>query len=120
VLDFKTQTAGAPATFAGHTCDISATGLAIMLPISRFSEQLLNQGHRSLRIVLELATGAIEAEAAVVRYDHVKLNDELKGLGCLVGAQIVKMRDDDRERFIEHLRSISKRGTARLVSVHSN
>jgi PilZ domain-containing protein len=95
------------ATFEGYTSDISATGLAILLPMARFSEQLLNQSHRTLRIVMELATGAIEAEATVVRYELVQPNDGLMGLGCLLGAQILNMRDCDRERFIEHLRSIN-------------
>jgi PilZ domain-containing protein len=95
------------AAFEGYTSDISATGLAILLPMARFSEQLLNQSHRTLRIVMELATGAIEAEATVVRYELVQANDGLMGLGCLLGAQILNMRDCDRERFIEHLRSIN-------------
>jgi hypothetical protein len=28
-------------------------------------------------------------------------------LGCLIGAQIVNMRANDRERFIQHLHSIN-------------
>ena len=94
-------------TFDGYTCDISATGMAILLPVARFSEQLLNQSHRTIRIVLELATGTIEADAALVRYELVHLNEGMMEPGCLIGAQIVSMRSPDRERFIEHLRSIS-------------
>jgi hypothetical protein len=95
------------ATFAGHTWDISATGLAILLPVARFSEQLLNQGHRTLRIVLELATGSIEADASVVRYEQMQSKDGLMELGYLLGAQIVNISEVDRERFLEHLRSIN-------------
>ena len=95
------------ATFDGYTSDISATGLAILLPVSRFSEQLLNQGHRTLRIVLELAAGVIEADAALVRYEQVRLNEGAMELGCLIGAQIIKMGADDRVRFNEHLQSIN-------------
>lgn len=108
LVDPRTQISEPRAvTFDGYTCDISASGLAILLPVARFSEQLLNQRHRTLRIVLQLATGAIEADAALVRYELVQLNDGAMELGCLIGAQILNMRTADRERFIEHLRSIN-------------
>jgi c-di-GMP-binding flagellar brake protein YcgR len=94
-------------TFHGYTRDISATGVAILLPIARISDELLNQSQRSLRIVLELATGAIEADAALVRYEPALVNDGRTKMGCLIGAQILKMRADDRERFDQHLRSIN-------------
>jgi len=94
-------------TFDGYTSDISATGLAILLPVACFSEQLLNQGHRTFRIVLELAAGAIEADAAFVRYERVRQNEGVVELGCLIGAQIINMRANDRERFIQHLHSIN-------------
>ncbi len=107
LLDPKTQFHKSQAVkFDGYTCDISTTGMAILLPVARFSEQLLNQGHHTIRIVLELATGAIEADAVLVRYELVQLNDGLMELGCLVGAKIISMRAEDRERFIEYLRSI--------------
>jgi len=93
-------------TFDGYTWDISATGLAIMLPLARFSEQLLNQGQRTLRVVLQLATGAVEADAALVRYELLQIDDGFAEVGCLLGAQILSMRPEDRERFNEHLRSI--------------
>jgi c-di-GMP-binding flagellar brake protein YcgR len=93
--------------FDGYTLDMSATGVAILLPIARFSDELLNQSQRTLRIVLELATGAIEADAALVRYEPVQVNDDRTKTGCLIGAQILNMRADDRERFNQHLRSIN-------------
>ena len=94
------------ATFEGYTSDISATGLAILLPVSRFSEQLL-QGHRTLRIALEVAAGVIEADAALVRIEQVRLNEGGMELGCLIGAQIIKMDANNRVRFNEHLHSIN-------------
>jgi hypothetical protein len=98
----------APVTiFDGYTRDISATGVAILLPIARISDELLNQSQRTLRIILELTTGAIEADATLVRYEPIPVNDDRRQMGCLIGAQILKMRADDRERFIQHLRSIN-------------
>lgn len=94
-------------TFDGYTRDISSTGFAILLPIARFSDEVLNQSQRTLRIVLELATGVIEADATLVRYEPVLVNDGRTKIGCLIGAQILNMRDDDRERFDQHLRSIN-------------
>jgi hypothetical protein len=116
MIDRKTQMTGRrAAAFDGYTCDISATGVAILLPVACLSEQLINQGHRTVRIVLELVTGPIEAEASVVRYEPVTF-DEVTELGCLIGARIVSMRAEDRERFIEHLRSIDK--AAKKNSTH--
>jgi hypothetical protein len=94
------------ATFEGYTCDISSTGLAILLPITRFSEQLLNQSERTLRVVLELASGSIEADAKIVRYEPLHLSDGLTQLGCLLGAKFLNMCAADRERFVEYLRSL--------------
>lgn len=94
-------------TFDGYTRDISSTGVAILLPIARFSDELLNQSRRTLRIVLELANGAIEADAALVRYEPVTSNDGRTKMGFLIGAQILNMREDHRERFDQHLRSIN-------------
>ncbi|HLE62077.1 MAG TPA: PilZ domain-containing protein [Pyrinomonadaceae bacterium] len=94
--------------FDGYTLDISATGVAILLPIARFSDELLNQSQRTLRIVLELATGAVEADAALVRYEPVQPRDGRTSMGgCLIGAQFLNMRAADRERFNQHLRSIN-------------
>jgi hypothetical protein len=95
-------------TFEGYTCDISSTGLAILLPITRFSEQLLNQSQKTLRIVLELATGVIETDAKIVRYEPLQLSDGLTELGCLLGAKFLNMCAADRERFNEYLRSLNR------------
>lgn len=94
-------------TFDGYTLDISATGVAIMLPVNRFTDELLNQSQRKLRLVLELTTGVIEADADLVRYEPVHVNDERMKAGCLIGARILRMRADDRQRFIQHLRSLN-------------
>jgi hypothetical protein len=116
MTDRKTHITGSrAATFDGYTCDISATGMAILLPVVCLSDQLISQGHRTVRIVLELVTGPVEAEASVVRYEPVKF-DEVAELGCLIGARIDSMRAEDRERFIEHLRSIDK--AAKKNSTH--
>jgi hypothetical protein len=56
---------------------------------------------------LKLAAGVIEADAALVRYEQVRLNEGAMELGCLIGAQIIKMGADDRVRFNEHLQSIN-------------
>ncbi|HEY7783678.1 MAG TPA: PilZ domain-containing protein [Pyrinomonadaceae bacterium] len=94
-------------TFNGYTCDISATGLAILLPVTCFSEQLLNQRQRTLRIIMELASGTIEADARIVRYEPLQLNDGLSESGCLLGAEFLNMRASDRQRFVRYLRSLN-------------
>ncbi len=96
--------------FDGYTRDISATGVAILLPVASLSDELLNQSQRTLRIILELATGAIEADAKLVRYEPVVNEGETK-VGCLIGAQILNMRADHRQLFDQHLRSINQPST---------
>jgi len=86
---------------AGHTLNVSAGGLAVVLHARKIDEQYLSGGEGSMSIELDLPNGgSIEIEATPVRYE--KHED-----GYLIGAQISEMSERDRELFEEYLQEIA-------------
>jgi c-di-GMP-binding flagellar brake protein YcgR len=87
---------------AGHTVNLSAGGLAVMLHAQKIDEQYLSGGEGSMSIELDLPNGgSVEIQATPVRYE--KRDD-----GYLIGARISEMSERDREMFEEYLREIAK------------
>lgn len=78
----------------GHTLDVSATGLALVVPAIRIGEHYLAGTDRKLYIKLELPGGPVEMRVAAVRYES--LEDET---GYLIGVRILEMGDSDRAIF---------------------
>ena|SRR5215213_2976183 len=95
------KTDGPPLKLAGYTRDISASGLALIVPSIRVGGQYVTGENRRLRIMLKLPTGQIEILATPVRYSP--LDDDGVDTGYLVGVQIVSMNDEDRARFDSYL-----------------
>ena len=85
----------------GHTLDVSATGLALVVPAIRIGGHYLAGADRKLHITLELPTGSVEMKVASVRYES--LEDES---GYLIGAQILEMSDTDRVSFEKYLAKV--------------
>ena len=82
---------------AGHTVDISAMGLAVVLHAQNIDEQYLLGAEGSMAIELDLPNGlSIEIQATPVRYQKL---DE----GYLIGARISEMTARDRELYLEYL-----------------
>jgi hypothetical protein len=88
----------------GFTRDVSATGLALILPAIRIGEHYLTNEDRPLRITLEMPTGTLQIAAVPVRYERLDENETEKGY--LVGVKITERSDDDRARFTGHLRTV--------------
>ena len=87
---------------AGHTVNLSAQGLAVVLHAQNIDEQYLTGGNASMSIELDLPSGlAIEIEATPVRY-------EKREEGYLIGARISEMSARDRELFEEYLRELTQ------------
>lgn len=87
---------------AGHTLNLSAHGLAVVLHAQNIDEEYLLGGDGSMAIELDLPNGlAIEIQATPVRYE--KLEE-----GYLIGARISHMKERDRELFEEYLEEISE------------
>jgi hypothetical protein len=87
---------------SGHTRDLSATGLAFILPSILLGEQHLTGEGRTLHISLELPAGPIMIQAVPARYE--RLEEEATEKLYLIGARITKMSDEDRARFEEYLK----------------
>lgn len=86
---------------AGHTVNLSAIGLAVMLHAQNIDEQYLSGDEGSMAIELDLPNGlSIEIQATPVRYQ--KIED-----GYLIGARISEMTARDRELYEEYLREIA-------------
>jgi len=87
---------------AGHTVNLSAEGLAVVLHAQNIAEEYLLGGEGSMAIELDLPNGlAIEIHATPVRY-------EKRTEGYLIGARISAMKERDRELFEEYLREIGE------------
>ena len=87
---------------AGHTVNISAHGLAVLLHAQNIDEQYLLGREGSMAIELDLPNGlSIEIQATPVRYE--KRADQVS-----FGARISAMSDRNRELFEEYLRELSE------------
>jgi hypothetical protein len=88
----------------GYTRDISESGLALLVSAKSMGV-LYSLGHEyTLQLVLTLPTGPVELEARPARYEHVNRGKE--GSFILIGAQITKISDEDRARFVQYLDSL--------------
>jgi hypothetical protein len=85
----------------GYTLDVSATGLALVVPAIRIGEHYLAGDDRKLHIKLELPAGPIEMRVATVRYES--LDDEGE---YVIGARIIEMSDSDRASFNEYVAKV--------------
>ena len=82
---------------AGHTRDLSQSGLALILPVGSVTPESLLLDREKLHIVLELPTGFIALEARFV-------SRELLGDGTeLIGAHILEMGQAEQVTFSEYL-----------------
>lgn len=87
---------------SGHTVNISAHGLAVVLHAQNIDEQYLLGAEGSMAIELDLPNGlSIEFLATPVRYE--KLDD-----GYLIGARISEMSERNGEFFEAYLRQIAQ------------
>ena len=86
---------------AGHTVNISAEGLAVVLHAQNIDEQYLTGGQGSMAIELDLPNGfSIEIQATPVRCEKL-------GEGYLIGARISEMSNRNRQLFDEYLRELA-------------
>ena len=84
-------------TLSGFTQDISATGLALIVPAIRIGGHYLAGGDRTLEIELELPSGPIHIRVTSVRYEPVDENRSEDGY--MIGVRIEDMSAADRERL---------------------
>lgn len=90
-----------PPTALGYTRDISAEGLALIVPSMSLGDHDLAHGEQMLRIILALPAGNVLMQAAVVR--HERLEESGPDMGYLIGLSISEMSEDDRNLYMEYL-----------------
>jgi PilZ domain len=100
------EKAGQSLNVAGYTRDISATGLALVVPTIRIGGQYITGENRTLEIMLKLPTDIIiKVKATPVRYSP--LEEDAADTGYLIGVQIIWMSDEDRARFNDYLQTLN-------------
>lgn len=87
----------------GHTRDISAHGLALLLPHIHLDGYHLAAEGREIQLVLELAGGAISMVIVPKRYE--KLDAAELGCNYLIGARIVRIDGPDDARYQDFISS---------------
>jgi hypothetical protein len=120
-----------PMTLVGHTRNISTSGLALILPSTRFGDRYLTSTQKPFWITLEPPGWKLSMEVVAVRYKMFeKQTDEVgsgyllaaggdptlepdeKDAACLLGVKITKMSDDDRAIYHEYLRRLEYRSSS--------
>lgn len=89
----------------GHTLDVSATGIAVVVPAIRIGEHYLVGDERKLRLKMELPTGTVEIQVKPMRYES--LEDYDSESGYVIGVQIIAMSDSDASSFDQFVRRLS-------------
>ena len=91
-----------PFALEGHTRDLSANGLAVILPAIRVGGRYLAGENATLRLTLKLPEGTIQLQAVPVRYEKL----EGEKAGYLIGLKITELDEGDRALYAEHLRTL--------------
>lgn len=95
------------AALEGHTRDVSANGLAVILPAIRIGERYLTGDSHLLRITLRLPDASIQIQGVPVRYEHLD-EEGAEETGYLIGVRIKEMSDQDRALFDDYLKKMAK------------
>jgi hypothetical protein len=90
-----------PKLMKGHTRDISIRGLALNVPQVHLDGHHLAVEGRELELTLELPGGSISMLVVSRRYERLEESE----LGCdyLIGARIVQIDDEDRQRYMSFI-----------------
>lgn len=102
LLDNDVQSSDSPLVFLGRTHDLSAVGLAMVLPSTIIDERFCSGANR-LILSLYLPNGVIGMEVSPVRCE--RLDSPFLGNGYLLGTKITKI--DDRAQFERYLATLS-------------
>ena len=91
----------------GHTLDLSANGIALVVPAIRIGEHYLVGGDRRLHLRLELPEGPVELNVVPVRYES--LEEDPDESGYVIGARIADVNEVDRPRFNDYVKKLLAR-----------
>ncbi|PYS81767.1 MAG: hypothetical protein DMF67_15520 [Acidobacteria bacterium] len=108
LLDAQEEAAGVltgKRSLAGHTRDLSETGLTLLLPAVRIGDGYLTDRDCYLGIRLALPGGPVSMLATSVRFEHLDIAES--GYGYLVGVRVIRMREDERASYLAYLRTLA-------------
>jgi PilZ domain len=91
----------------GNTVDLSANGMALIVPAITLGEHHLVAENRSLNVQLELPPGPVEMQVVPVRYE--RLEEDASDTGYLIAVKIVGMPESDRLRYTEYVSTLLQR-----------
>ena len=108
VLDADMSAGQRPLTLLGHTRDVSASGLALVVPRISIHGRDLIHSERALLIELELPTGTIKLQGVPVRYERLEEREEGE-TGYLLGVRIKGISAHARAELNKYLRTLHRR-----------
>ena len=108
VLDADMSAGQRPLTLLGRTRDVSATGLALIVPRISIHGRDLIHSERALLIELELPTGTIKLQGLPVRYERIEEPEEGE-TGYLLGVRIKEISVHARAELNNYLRTLRRR-----------
>jgi len=91
----------------GNTFDLSANGVAFIVPAITLGEHHLVGENRSLKVQLELPSGPVEMQVLPVRYE--RLEEHKSETGYLIAVKIVGMSEEDRAKYGEYVSTLLQR-----------
>jgi PilZ domain-containing protein len=91
-------------TMDGHTLDLSANGMALIVPRITLGDHHLVGENRGINVTLKLPDGPVEMQTRPVRYE--RLEEQKFEMGYLIAVKIVNMADADRARFSEYVATL--------------
>lgn len=94
-------------SLAGHTLDLSPSGLALVVPAIRIGQYHLVGENRCLNVKLELPAGPVEMQVTPIRYET--LEEHKSETGYLIGGKITKISEEDRAAFTAYYSSLLAR-----------
>lgn len=102
---------------SGETCDLSDTGIGFEVSAIRIKEKYLVGQERLLNVELDVSGAKIRMQVKGVRYERVGIH--LSTERYVVGAEIVKMDEDDRAAYEQLLKHgyKSKASLTKMVKV---
>ena len=90
-------------TLAGHTFDLSSSGIGLIVPAIRIGEQYLTGEGRVLRLKLELGGDFIQLHVRPVRYEKLEGDEH----GYIIGAHILEIGAEERALYLRYLKGLA-------------
>jgi hypothetical protein len=95
----------------GCTCDVSASGLGLIVHTVRIDGYYIVVDGRPRKLVLHLPRGPVTMLVLPVRSERLGESGE----GYLIGAQITAIGEEDRQRYLEYVMAGLKPGRKNAI-----